>query len=94
MTTVHQCQEYLNYHPYPFIAPHTELIQSYKERRIYSLLRTFSLPLKNNLLRLGIRNNNLCEKCSGTFVENEYHFFLDVQFTLSIGKCICKKDSE
>ena len=71
---VHQCPEYLNYHPYPFIAPHTELVQSYKERRIYSLLRTFSLPLKNNLLRLGIRNNNLCEKCSGIYVENEYHF--------------------
>ena len=70
----HQCPEYLDYHPYPFIAPHTEFIQSYKERRIFSLLRTFSLPLKNNLLRLGITNNNLCEKCSGIYVENEYHY--------------------
>ena len=70
----HQCPEYLDYHPYPFRAPHTELIQSYKERRIFSLFRTLSLPLKNNLLRLGITNNNLCEKCSGIFVENEYHY--------------------
>ena len=28
----------------------------------------------NNLLRLGICNDNLCEKCSGIFVENEYHY--------------------
>ena len=70
----HQCPEYLDYHPYPFIAPYTKLIQSYKERRIFSLLRTYSLPLKNNLLRIGIKNDNLCEKCSGIYVENEYHY--------------------
>ena len=70
----YQCPEYLDYHPYPFIAPYIEIIQSYKERRIFSLFRTFSLPLKNNLLRIGITNNNLCEKCSGIYVENEYHY--------------------
>ena len=67
------CPEYLDYHPYPFAAPHIEIIQSYKERRVFSLLRTRSLPIKNNLLRLGVTNNNLCEKCSGTYVENEFH---------------------
>ena len=56
--------------PYPFTTPNIELIQSYKERRVFSLLRTRSLPKKNNVLRLGI-TNNLCDKCSGTYVENE-----------------------
>ena len=29
--------------------------------------------IKNNLLRLNIVYNNLCEKCNGIYVENEYH---------------------
>ena len=71
-----QCPEYLDFHPTPFAAPHIELIQSYNKKRIFSLLRTFSLPLKNNLLRLEMSYNNLCEKCSGVYVENEFHFLL------------------
>ena len=67
------CPEYLNYNPSPFAAPQVTLIECYRKRRIFSLLRTKSLPIKNNLLRLGMCNNNLCEKCSGVFVENEYH---------------------
>ena len=69
----HCCPEYLDYNPSPFASPHIKLIVCYKKRRIFSLLRTQSLPIKNNLLRLGICNNNLCEKCSGVYVENEFH---------------------
>ena len=65
--------EYLNYHPFPFAAPHTELLDAYAKRRVFSLLRTKSLPIKNNLIRIGLCNNNLCEKCSGVYVENEFH---------------------
>ena len=68
------CPEYLDYNPSPFASPHINLIGCYKRRRIFSLLRTKSLPIKNNLLRLGICNDNLCEKCPGIFVENEYHY--------------------
>ena len=48
---------------------------AYSKRRIFSLLRTHSLPLKNNLYRWNIVDNNLCEKCigRGVFVENEFH---------------------
>ena len=43
-------------------------------RRIFTLLRTHSLPLKSNLLRWKVVNNNLCEKCTGgVYVENEFH---------------------
>ena len=45
----------------------------FAKRRVFSLLRTQSLPIKNNLLRIGISNNNLCEKCSAVYVENEFH---------------------
>ena len=37
------------------------------------MLRTHSLPIKSNLLRWNIVNNNLCELCDGIFVENEFH---------------------
>ena len=69
----HYCPEYLDYHPYPFYAPYIGIVQSYKERRVFYLLRTRGLPIMNNLLRFGITYNNLCEKCSGTYVENEFH---------------------
>ena len=42
-------------------------------RRLFTLFRTHSLPIKNNLLRWNIANNNLCEMCNGIFVENEFH---------------------
>ena len=69
----HHYPEYLNYNPFPFAAPHTELIHIYAKRRIFSLLRTQSLPIKNNLIRIGLCNNNLCDKCAGVYVENEFH---------------------
>ena len=55
--------------------PYLTLNLNFSRRRIFTLLRTHSLPLKNNLLRWNIANNNLCEECSwkGVFVENEYH---------------------
>ena len=69
----HHYPEYINYNPSPFAAPHTDIINCYTKRRIFSLLRTLGLPIKNNLLRIGLSNNNLCEKCSGVYVENEFH---------------------
>ena len=69
----HLAPEYLNYHPYPFVAPYINIIHTYRRRRIFALLRTFSLPIKNNMLKWNRINNNLCEKCNGTYVENEYH---------------------
>ena len=51
----------------------TTLLYSYSKRRIFTLLRTHSLPIKSNLLRWNVVNNNLCEMCDGVFVENEFH---------------------
>ena len=71
----HLCPEYLNYHPSPFAAQYTTFINSYHKRRLFALLRTKSLPIRNNLLRLNITTNNLCGMCNGVYVENEYHIF-------------------
>ena len=69
---------YLNYdnadfHPSTIVLPYVSLMHCYSIRRVYALLRTHSLPIKNNLLRWNIVNNNLCEMYSGIFVENEFH---------------------
>ena len=69
----HLCPEYLCYQPSPFAVSYTRIINSYHRRRLFALLRTKGLPIKNNLLRLNIVYNNLCEKCNGIYVENEYH---------------------
>ena len=65
--------------------PYLTLNLNFSRRRIFTLLRTHSLPLKNNLLRWNIANNNLCEECSwkGVFVENEYHVLF---------RCLAYKD--
>ena len=49
------------------------LIHTFSKRRVFTLLRTHSLPIKSNLIRWNVVNNNLCEKCDGVFVENEFH---------------------
>ena len=49
------------------------LIHTFSKRRVFTLLRTHSLPIKSNLLRWNVVNNNLCEMCEGVFVENEFH---------------------
>ena len=67
------CPEYLEFHPSPFAAPYITIISSYKKRRLFSLLRTYSLPLKNNMLRWNMSNNNLCDACVDKYVENEFH---------------------
>ena len=65
--------EYLNYHPDLFIAPYLTYIKSYRVRRALALLRTFSLPIKNNQLRINIVNDNICDTCNGKFAQNEFH---------------------
>ncbi len=69
----HLCPEYLEYHPSPFAAQYTKFVNSYHKRRLISLLRTKSLPIRNNQLRLNITTNNLCYMCNGVYVENEFH---------------------
>ena len=69
---------YLNYnnvdfYPPTIVKPYVSLMHCYSSRRVFALLRTHSLPIKNNLLRWNIVNNNLCEGCNGIFVENEFH---------------------
>ena len=69
---------YINYsnedfYPSTIVAPYIALNHEYSSRRIFTLLRTHSLPIKSNLLRWNISNNNLCELCNGVFVENEFH---------------------
>ena len=69
---------YLNYdnvdfYPSTIVKPYISLMHYYSSRRVFALLRTHSLPIKNNLLRWNIVNNNLCEMCEGIFVENEFH---------------------
>ena len=59
--------------PYPFTAQFIDIVQFYKERSVFHVLRKGILPIKNNLLRFDITYNNLCAKCSGTYVENEFH---------------------
>ena len=64
-----------NFYPSQKVAAYLTMSLNYRNRRVFSLLRTHSLPLKNNLYRCNIVNNNLCEKCNGrgVFVENEFH---------------------
>lgn len=71
---------YLNFRDidfYPSIEcmPYLNLTLNFSRRRTFTLLRTHSLPIKNNLFRWNIVNNNLCEKCQteGVYVENEFH---------------------
>ena len=61
---------YLDYHPDPFAAPYLSILNSYEKRRIFSMLRSKSLRLKNNLYRLNLSNDNLCKEYM--VVEDEY----------------------
>lgn len=65
--------DYYDFHPEFSPAPYLKSVISYRSRRYIALLRTFSLPIKNNLLRMNLVNNNLCPFCCQTFVENEFH---------------------
>ena len=66
-----------NFYPSTIIAPYyIKLLLKYGKRPLLSLLRTHSLPIKNNLLQMNTVSNNLCEKYTGTYVENEFHLFL------------------
>ena len=63
----------IHFYPSTIAVPYLTLTHEFINRRIFTLLRTHSLPLKNNLLRWNIVDNNLCEMCDGVFVENEFH---------------------
>ena len=65
----------INFYPSIECMPYLELTLNFSRRRTFTLLRTHSLPLKNNLFRWNIVNNNLCERCQkeGVYVENEFH---------------------
>lgn len=65
----------LDYHPDPFAAPYLSILKSYEKRRIFSMLRSKSLRLKNNLYRLKLSSDNLCNECME--VEDEYHFIFE-----------------
>ena len=67
--------KYCNFYPSIECMPYLNLIRNFIIRRTFTLLRTHSLPIKNNLFRLNLVNNNLCEKCheEGVYVENEFH---------------------
>ena len=65
--------EYFDYHPDFGPARYIYATPSFRTRRTLALLRTFSLPIKNNLLKLDITSDNICMFCSTTYVENEFH---------------------
>ena len=47
---------------------------SLRERRIITLLRTFCLPIGNNLFRMKLASNNICTRCNTDSIDNEFHF--------------------
>ena len=51
----------VDFYPSTIVAPYLALTHEYNIRRIFTLLRTHSLPIKSNLLRGNIVNNNLCD---------------------------------
>ena len=63
----------VDFYPSSIVAPYMAITHEYSIRRVFTLLRTHSLPIKSNLLRWNIVNNNLCDTCNGTYVENEFH---------------------
>jgi len=63
----------VDFYPSTNVAPYIAITHEYGIRRIFTLLRTHSLPIKSNLLRWNIVDNNLCDTCNGIFVENEFH---------------------
>ena len=66
--------EYLNYHPFLFErAPYLSSIQSFRQRRMLAMLRTYSLPLKNNLFRWYTSSTNMCNSCHSKCIEDEFH---------------------
>ena len=46
------------------------------DRRIITLLRTNGLPIRNNLYRIKVENDNVCCKCLSGEKENEIHYLL------------------
>ena len=45
------------------------------DRRLITLIRTKSLPIRNNLFRMKIVETNLCTRCLTGETEDEIHFF-------------------
>ena len=66
---------YLDYHPTPFAAPYLSVLPNYDIRRFFALLHCNSLPVKNNLIRLKMVENNICTHCHE--IENEYHVLFE-----------------
>ena len=72
--TVHFAS-YLDYHPTPFAAPYILEVNSYHKRRLFAMLHCNSLPIRNNLLRFKMVDDNLCIECKQA--EDEYHVLFD-----------------
>lgn len=47
------------------------------DKRLITLLRTRSLPLRNNLNRINVVDDNICKKCCMHAIEDECHFLFE-----------------
>ena len=50
------------------------------DRRLITLLRTSSLPVKNNLFRWKIAENNICSRCTLNVIDDECHFIFECPY--------------
>ena len=69
-----------NYTPSYILKPYFAI----NDRRIITLLRTMSLPIRNNLHRMNIVECNLCRKCFMNAIEDERHFLFECAYYNSI----------
>lgn len=70
---------YLDYHPIMKPAEYIDVLVSRRKRRLITLLRTRSLPIKNNLFRIKICDSNVCIKCCSNSIDDETHFLFKCQ---------------
>lgn len=80
--------EYLNYHPALVAAPYITHLASHKRRRLFCLLRSQSLPLGNNLVRLKLAESNICSRCRprATVIDDEFHFLFQCEALSNLRK--------
>ena len=64
---------YLQYNPSYDTADYLHCITSKRLRRFITLLRTRSLPIRNNLERINIAESNVCTRCNMSAIDDEIH---------------------
>ena len=76
--------EFYKSNPFNDLPSYIQLRTSIFDRRIITLLRTRSLPVRNNLFKVNVVNDNICVRCSRGDIDDETHFL----FTCPAYLCI------